>query len=175
MENKRSKDGYFTVEAVFVFTSLLLIIFAIIYSLFLLHQNVVLANAATVGAQESAYIISSSEKESISEVDIENIVKRELKRGLFSPDDTTITVSQYGTFQKMIRVDLKYKINFPMRSIAEMIGGNDLMTFNVSSVARVNNRVDNIRTIDFIKEIGQRAINDVNSFAWGLFEGLLAE
>ena len=141
----------------------------------MLHQNVVLANAATVGAQESAYIISSSEKESMSEADIKNIVKRELKRGFFSPDDTTITVSQYGTFQKMIRVDLKYKINFPMRSVAEMIAGNDLMTFNVSSVARVNNRVDNIRTIDLIKEVGQRVINNVSGFAWGLFEGLLAE
>ncbi len=170
-EKNIKKDGYFTVEAILVFVSILIIIFAIMYSLFLLYQNVVLINAATVGAQESAYIIASSQKESITEADIKNIVEKELKRGFFKVEDTKITVSQYGILQKKIRVNLKYKINFPMRNIAELIAGNEAMEFNVSSVARVTNRVTNIRTIDLIKEVGKRIKNNVSSFGWGVFEG----
>lgn len=175
MSKYPKKDGYFTVEAVFVFVSLLIIIFAIIYSLFLLYQNIVLANAASVGAQETAYLMASSQKDAMSDADVKKIVKRELKRGFFSPDDTKISVSQYGLVQKKIRVDLEYKIKFPMRSIAEMIAGNDAMTFKVSSVARVSDRVQTIRTVDLIKEAGKRIANQISSLSFGIFEGLLSE
>lgn len=163
-----------TVEAVFVFVSLLIIIFAVIYAMFLIYQNIVLLNAATVAAQEASYVISSAEKESLSESDIKSIVKRELNRGFFNSDTVKISVSQSGLFIKKVRVDLTYKIGFPMRSIAEMIAGEDVMTFNISSVARASNRGQTIRTIDLILEGGKRLVNQASSLTFGIFEGLLA-
>ncbi|MBQ7976130.1 MAG: pilus assembly protein [Clostridia bacterium] len=170
-KDKMGKNaGYMTVEAVLVFGSMLIILFAIIYSLLLLYQNVVLMNAATIGAQSAAYQVASSQKE---EVDVNSIIDHELSKGLFSPEDTTKTIEHYGVLQPIVKVTLKYKVVFPMRNIAEMIAGDEVMTFTVSSTARATDRPQYIRNINLIREIGQRAINKISDFGWGIFGNLL--
>lgn len=169
-ERREKNAGYMTVEAVFVFCSILIILFAIIYSFFLLYQNVVLLNAATVGAQEAAYRIASSQTE---DLDVTDIVDNELKKGLFKASDTTKEVQLYGVLQPTVKVTLKYKINFPLRHLAEMIAGNEVLTYTVSSTARVCDRPDYIRKINLIKEAGTRLTSTISDFVWGTVGGLL--
>lgn len=167
MEGEKNKNaGYMTVEAVLVFSSMLIIIFALIYSMLLLYQNVVLMHAATAGAQEIAYAYASTEEN----IDIEDCIDKKLKYGLFKPSDVEKEIYITEGFQPSLRVSLKYKIKFPFRAIAEMISGEDVATMTVTSVSRSVDRPQYIRTINLICEVAQRGINKISDITFGIVE-----
>jgi len=151
----RKQDGYFTVEATLMFSAVLFIILAILFSFMLLFQSIVLTNAATSAAQQAAYTIGAS----LGSVDPAEVIREKLNMGLFSryPVDVTLEVSSI-LFQPVITVTLRQRIPIPGAGLIELFN-QDAMTLEVSSSARATDRPEFARNINLIIEIVKRIVN----------------
>jgi len=160
--------GSFTLEATIVISSIIMILFAVIYAFLLIYQNVVIANAASYAAQRGAQIWvedrSSSDRywrlkefgtiTSGSQInEIKTIAKNRLAGGAVSVPDNDIIVTFNNSFgMRKISVEIKKEINVPFSGIVPYFNGGMPLELKSKATANVAEPTEYIRNIDYARE-----------------------
>ena len=99
-----NKEGYMTVEATLIFSSVLIIIFSVIFALMLMYQYIVVLNASAQAVRETVAMCEKHDdySESFVKTQAKSSAEKRLKYGILNIDgNTQINVSKPnkpGTF-----------------------------------------------------------------------------
>lgn len=156
--------GSFTLEAVIVMSSILIILFAVLYAFMLLYQNAVIAysasNAATEGAKawveeqngdrywrfKEFGTITSGAK--ISK--IKSIAEECLKKGVIASGGNTVDVKFENSFgMRKITVEISQDIAIPFQEIAKFFNNGEALKLKAKASANVAEPTEYIRNIDY--------------------------
>lgn len=184
MENKNNKDGYFTVEAVFIVVVMLFSIMAVMYSFMLIYQYALVQHAATTAAEHGAQMVSSAvEGKSVYSLytrptasdisEIENIAKKELNRSILSQENCSVTADKVQLeflWSTGIRVTVKQNIKIPIVGILNDFGITNIGNFESVAVAEISNPQETIRNIDLGMDVTKQGISLIKDTITNLFK-----
>lgn len=180
--------GSFTLEAAIVMSSIIIVLFAILYAFMIMYQNVVVTYAASYGAQQGAITwvnsglnidngsgnynseayyriaeFAGGGKVSTKKTKIENCVKEKLKAGILSSKDSTINVEfKNYVFQRQVHVEIKQNIPIPFSGIVKFFNGGKGFVISTKAVAAVPEPTEYIRNCDYAIETATVLINYLN-------------
>ena len=160
--------GSFTLEATIVISSLIMVLFAVIYAFLLIYQNVVIANAASYAAQRGSQIWVEDRSDSDrywrtkefgiitsgTQVNtIKELANNRLKTGAMSISSNDIKVEFSNSWgMRKISVEIKKKIDIPFGGIVEYFNGGMPLELKAKSTANVAEPTEYIRNIDYARE-----------------------
>jgi len=179
----KKQKGSYTLEAVIVMTTIIMIIFAIISAFMLLYQNVVMYYVASKAAQEGAVMWADSSHDldgnssgvddqglyyrlgdfaggdSAKEKRIEDWVKSELSRlmpgTLVGSGKETVNVDLViqAPIRRCVQVSITKEVDIPFREVAQYFDQD--LDMNVTVEAAVSEPAEYIRNIDYSVELVQ--------------------
>lgn len=180
--------GSFTLEAVVVMSSIIMILFAILYAFMIMYQNVIVTYAASYAAQQGAITwvnsglniddgtgnynseiyyriaeVVGDGKVSEKKTKIENCVREKLKAGILSSDDSTVNVELKNyIFQRQIHVEVKQNIPIPFSGIVKFFNDGQGFVISTKSIAVVPEPTEYIRNCDYAIETATVLIDYLN-------------
>lgn len=184
----KKNEGSYTVEAVIVMSSILIIITAILFGFMLMYQNVVIMNAASYGAQQGAVAwvnsgialetgegynndglyyrfaeFNNSNLVQIKKQKIENAVREKLKLSIFSNSNIDVKVDfKNNIIQRIIIVEVSQEIPIPFGAIAKLFNdGNKPFEIKARISSAVAEPAEYIRNIDFVKDMAKKIKDEI--------------
>lgn len=174
----KKTNGSFTLEAVIVMTTIIFILFAVLYAFMLMYQNVIVTYAASYAAQQGAVTwvnsgldINTGEGNYNSEpyyriaelagggssgakkTKIKSCAENKLKMGILPVKDNTVNVEfKNYLIQRQVQVEIKQTVPIPFGGIAKFFNGGNDFTIKTKSVAIVPEPAEYIRNVDYAIE-----------------------
>ena len=186
MENtrkKKSNKGSFTVELTILFTFILFVLFAFIFGIMALYQNMFLqkaVNSAVLYTTEAqGFVGSIVDDNSAIEAKMQQELERQLSQSIFGTADFEIITAQKSENRKnMLEITVKQSVDVPFGSLIQFFSGSDKLTLSASTSAVMDNTVQIMRNTDVAIELATRArisekLNEVFSIVQGKIAYLL--
>lgn len=171
----RENGGYLTVEATLIFTSVLIIIFTIIFALMLMYQYIVVLNASAQSVRETIAVCEKNNNyaESFVLSHAKNSAEKRLKYGIIQANrDSRVSVKKenYLLFDDKVIVEVKQKINIPLGNLLMYFTGKDIAITGysegvISGTRTAKKQIDNVDlAIEFASRIGNQAKDLIKSY-----------
>ena len=173
-----NNKGMYTIEAVLVMSTVLMILFAMLFAFMLLYQNVVIMHAAAYAVQQGAedwtknndtvyYRLSEITSSSIvqNKLDkIEEIAKDKLSAGILPLRNSIVEAKFQNSFiQRKITVKIEQSIPFPIPGVAKLFGDSDVILLSTESSSVISEPTEYTRNFDFGIELAERAAKSFNA------------
>lgn len=180
--------GSFTLEAAVVMSSIIMILFAVLYAFMIMYQNAVVTYAASYAAQQGAITwVNSGLKtddgsgDYVSEIyyriaefggggnsskkkeNIKKCAEEKLKAGILPVKDGTVNVEfKNYVFQRQIHVEIKQNIPIPFSGIVKFFNGGEGFAISTKATAAVPEPAEYIRNCDYAVEAATSLVDYVN-------------
>ena len=154
--------GSFTIEAIIVMSTMLMILFAIFYAFMLLYQNVTIMHAASYAAEKGAeqwfqnaglyryFKELSSSNVNNEKKKIENIALESLKGGIIGTDSAQVNVDFKNSLGKRsIIVKIDQKIKIPFSGIVKYFNNGKDFEIKAKASAEIAEPTEYIRNLDY--------------------------
>lgn len=185
---KKKYNGSFTLEAAIVMSSIIMVLFAVLYAFMIMYQNVIVTYAASYAANQGALTwvnsaldidsgsgkynsepyyriaeFAKSEKYRAKISKIENCAKEKLKEGILSSKKSEVNVEMKNyVFQRQVHVTIKQTIPIPFGGIVKFFNGGKAFEINTKAVAAVPEPTEYIRNCDYAIETVTVLANWIN-------------
>lgn len=163
-KKKAGSQGSFTVELCILFTFILFVLFAFIFGIMLLYQNVFLqkaVNSAAMLAMETSGALGNPEEtQSEAHGNIVEAVNSQMERSVFNAGDgwDMIEVKREDDCLggSVITVALSQEVSIPLGQLKQLYSGKDTVTLKAQAMVVNDNAVQFIRNVDLVREMKER-------------------
>lgn len=160
--------GSLTIEAVLVFSTVLLSISIFLFGVMFMYNRIILTKAAVDTAEKAANILVIGEEELISESELKSAglkklqaeLHRKLANGLIKPQLTEITISiDNEMLTRSVKVVISQDIRIPFGRLKALSDGQDFITITGTGIATIIAPPQYIRNVDLCVEYLYRLKN----------------
>lgn len=170
-----NKEGYMTVEATLIFSSVLIIIFSVIFALMLMYQYIVVLNASAQAVRETVAMCEKHDdySESFVKTQAKSSAEKRLKYGILNIDgNTQINVSKPNIFlfDDKVVVEIKQKIDIPLGNLLMYFSGKEFAITGysegvISGARTAKKQINNVDlAIEFTSRVGNEVKDLIKSF-----------
>lgn len=147
---KMNRQGSYTVEAALVMTFILVVMFTLIFSFFVIYQQALLTHTACSAALKVARARPVSNTEGL-----QVYINKQLEQSIGRPDQTMLDIVNVNNpLNRTVNIGVLQEITLPWSGLKEFLNEKNTMTIEGKAVSAIVEPADYIRNIDLFLELG---------------------
>lgn len=167
MQKKKSNKGSFTVELTILFTFILFVLFAFVFGIMALYQNMFLqkaVNSAVLYTTEAqGFTGSIRDDNSAIHAKMEEEFERQLSQSIFGTAEFEIITARKSEERKnILEITVKQSVDVPFGALMQFFSGNGKLVLSASTSAVMDNTVQVMRNTDVAIELALRGKEKLN-------------